>query len=416
VRPAVAGGEAWRRSNRFTVTWQNPVQAHAPIARAWYRLCGPAGCATAPVGGSVDSLANLALGGSGEHMLEIWLEDAAGNQSYPLSASDPVFLRLDQEPPSLAFEPQNEADPLRVAVRVADWHSGVDAGEIEIRQRGGNAWHSLATAREGQGLVAYVDDERFRSGAYEFRARVRDRAGNEASTDRRTTGARATIDLPARFATGLTVGHRRIVRRKRRRIVRLLRSATAGNNSRLTLRGRLTNSDGQPLDGATIQVSSDSPGDAVGLVPVGVAHTDGHGRFSYVVRATRNRILRFRYTGSRRIRPATEDFELRVRASSSIRARPRRLRNGQSVRLTGRVRTTPLPPSGKLIEVQAYFRGRFRTFSTTRADASGRWQFDYRFGGTRGRVPYRLRAFLPAEGGYPFVSGRSPVTRVVVVG
>ena len=107
----------------------------------------------------------------------MWLEDAAGNQSYTLSGSDPVFLRLDQEAPSLAFEPQSDVDPLRIGVRVADRHSGVDSGEIEIRQRGGNLWHSLAAAREGQTLVAYVDDERFRSGAYEFRARVRDRCG-----------------------------------------------------------------------------------------------------------------------------------------------------------------------------------------------------------------------------------------------
>ena len=104
------------------------------------------------------------------------------------------------------------------------------------------------------------------------------------------------------------------------------------------------------------------------------------------------------------------------RGRSSIRARPKRLRNGQSVRLSGRVATRPLPPVGKLVEVQAYFRGRFRTFSTTRAGEAGRWHFDYRFGGTRGRVPYRLRVLLPAEGGYPFDTGRSPVTRVVVSG
>ena len=78
--------------------------------------------------------------------------------------------------------------------------------------------------------------------------------------------------------------------------------------------------------------------------------------------------------------------------------------------------TRPLPAAGKLIEVQAYFRGRFRTFSTTRADGRGRWRFPYRFGGTSGRVPYRLRVLLPAEGGYPFLTGRSPVARVVVVG
>jgi hypothetical protein len=140
------------------------------------------------------------------------------------------------------------------------------------------------------------------------------------------------------------------------------------------------------------------------------------GRFSYVVRGNRNKVLRFRYAGSRRIRAAASDFLLNVPAASSISATPRRLRNGQAVRLSGRIRTRPLPPAGKLIEVQAYFRGRFRTFSTTRAGADGRWRFNYRFGGTRGRVPYRLRVRLPAEGGYPFVTGASPVARVVVTG
>ncbi|MBN1527714.1 MAG: hypothetical protein JW895_01540 [Thermoleophilaceae bacterium] len=416
VRPSVDLGQAWRRSNRFTIRWQKPPQTHAPIVRAWYRLCGPQGCETGQVSGSTETLANLTVNGSGAHSLEIWLEDAAGNQSFVLGASDPVFLRLDQEPPSLAFEPQSETDPLRVAVRASDSHSGVDTGEIEIRKRDGNTWHALAAAREGSALVAYVDDERFRSGAYEFRARVRDHAGNEASTDRRTTGARATIDLPARFATGLVVGRRKLHRHGKRRRVRLLRHSRARYGSRISLHGRLSNPDGQPLDAATIQVSSDSPGDAVGLVPVGVARTDRQGRFTYIARATRNRVLRFRYSGSRRIRSATADFTMSVPAVSSLRARPRRLRNGQSVRLSGRVRTRPLPASGKLIEVQAYFRGRFRTFSTTRADSTGRWRFVYRFGGTRGRVPYRLRAFIPAEGGYPFTTGRSPVARVIVSG
>lgn len=198
--------------------------------------------------------------------------------------------------------------------------------------------------------------------------------------------------------------------------MRLSPQARARHGSTLKLHGRLTNADGQPIDGASIEVSSDSPGDAVGLLPVGLTRSDRDGRFTYVVRATRNRVLRFRYSGSRRIRAATGDFALRVPATSSIRARPRRLRNGQTVRLSGVVRARPLPPEGKLIEVQAYFRGRFRTFSTTRAGSDGRWRFNYRFGGTRGRVPYKLRVRLPAEGGYPFVTGHSRVARVVVVG
>jgi hypothetical protein len=92
------------------------------------------------------------------------------------------------------------------------------------------------------------------------------------------------------------------------------------------------------------------------------------------------------------------------------------LLNGETVTLTGRVRTGPLPPAGKLIEIQAFFRGRWRTFSTTRAAPDGRWRFEYQFDGTRGRLWYRLRARLPAEGGYPFDTGRSPVARVLVTG
>ena len=310
-------------------------ESHAPIARTWYRLCGSVACTTGAVAGNPGALSGIAVGESGEHTIQVWLEDEAGNQSYALSASEPVVLRLDREAPRLSFEPQSDADPLRVAVGVDDRLSGLDTGEIEIRERGGNVWHSLATAREGRSLVGYVDDERFRSGTFDFRARARDRAGNEASTDRRANGTRATIDLPARFATRLSIGRRRTLRRGGQAAWSALDArATALHATRLRLQGRLTNAHGQALGGATVQVSSDSPGDAVGLVPEGLARTDGMGRFTYVVRATRNKVVRFRYAGTRRIRGATGDFELRVPAVSSIRARPARLRNGQAVQLS----------------------------------------------------------------------------------
>jgi hypothetical protein len=144
--------------------------------------------------------------------------------------------------------------------------------------------------------------------------------------------------------------------------------------------------------------------------------TDAAGRFRYLLKATRNRRLVFRYGGSRRIGTATRDFVLLVPASTSIRPDRWQLRNGQQVLFTGRVRTRPLPSVGKLVEMQAYFRGRWRTFSTVRAGNGGSWRFPYRFGGTVGAVTYRFRARLPSEGGYPFVSGNSRVVRVVVQG
>jgi hypothetical protein len=105
-----------------------------------------------------------------------------------------------------------------------------------------------------------------------------------------------------------------------------------------------------------------------------------------------------------------------VPATSSISVDRKAVRNGQRVLFRGRVTTRPLPSTGKLIEMQAHFRGRWRTFSTVRTTAAGRWRFPYRFGATLGRVTYRFRVRLPAEGGYPFVTGHSPTSKVVVFG
>ncbi len=417
ARPVLAGGEGWRRRNTFSLAWDNPPQAFAPITRVHYRLCGTGGCRDGAVDSAdVHSLDSIAATDQGDNTLQVWLEDEAGNQSFALSASEAVHLRLDQDAPHVAFEPPDGGDPLRISVIAGDALSGLDAGSIEMRRRGGDSWHAIAAAREGNRLVGYVDDERFRSGAFEFRAYARDLAGNESSTDRRANGSRATIDLPVRFATRLTVGVRRVRGRRGHRRVTLTPRAQIRAGAKLRLTGSLANADGQPIGGAAVEVSSDSPGDAIGLVPAGIARTDSKGGFTYIVRGTRNKVVRFRYPGSRRIRAATRDFALHVRASSTIRASPRGLTNGQTVTLSGRVLTLPLPLSGKLIEVQAFFRNRWRTFSTTRAQALGTWTFDYQFGGTRGRVPYRLRVRLPAEGGYPFDTGSSPTARVVVTG
>jgi hypothetical protein len=180
------------------------------------------------------------------------------------------------------------------------------------------------------------------------------------------------------------------------------------------LSGRLTNSDGQPIDVATIEALEVNPDGTT--QPVGLATTGRSGTFRYVVRATRNRALRFRYPGSRRIGAARAPFRIRVPAASSIELNRRKVRNGEAVLFSGQVFTKPLPPAGKLVEMQAYFRGRWRTISTVRAGRNGSWRFPYRFGATLGRVTYRFRAQLPVEGGYPFIIGHSRVARVLVIG
>jgi hypothetical protein len=428
VTAAVKGGDAWRSRNQFAVTWSNPPTDASPIVRAHWKLCtGEGSC---PARGHNDEreiaqLPALNVPSAGEYRLHVWLEDAAGNAREE-SAASTTSLRFDPEPPQLAFESIDAADPLRVVVDAVDRHSGLASGDIEMRAAGSATWHGLKTAVDGSRLIAYVDDEHFRKGAYEFRAHAVDRAGNEASTGRRTDGSIAAIRLPARIDTRLRVGVRRVIVRRRteyhhghrtvvrRRIRRLDNSVVARHGRSIRLTGFLGNADGQPIDGATIEALERRPDG--GNVLLGLATTKRNGAFHYILKAARNREILFRYGGSRRIGSATRDFTLRVPAHTSIRSDRRRLFNGQQVLFAGRVLTRPLPLTGKLIEMQAHFRGRWRTFSTVRAGAGGRWRFPYRFGATTGQVTYRFRARLPAEGGYPFVGGNSRVVEVVVVG
>jgi hypothetical protein len=92
------------------------------------------------------------------------------------------------------------------------------------------------------------------------------------------------------------------------------------------------------------------------------------------------------------------------------------LRNGQAVRLRGRLLGGPIPPGGKLIDLQAFYRRSWRTFATLRSDRHGRWRFRYRFRATRGVVTYRFRARVHREAAYPYELGHSRVVRVTVRG
>jgi hypothetical protein len=281
---------------------------------------------------------------------------------------------------------------------VQDRVSGLAGGEIELRRRGSSSWQGLPVRVEGPRLVAHIDDSRLPAGEYELRGRAFDQAGNEASTLRRVDGSPAIITLPLRFASVLTGGieRKRVVRvvvrrrgkrrRVRRRVVSLLPSARIGLGRQARLRGRLTNVDGQPIAGAQIFVLSESTGGPRALT--GVVTTAPDGSWSYTAHAGQSRTLRFAYLGTPLILPSELATSMLVPASTGLNVNRRRARNGGSVVFSGRMRSLPLPATGKLVEMQAFFRGRWRTFSTVRTNGEGRWRFRYRFGGTIGRHSY----------------------------
>jgi hypothetical protein len=414
----VDGGEDWRASNDFTIRWPTPSGQVAPIAKAHYELCvvGGAGCARGAVAGDgIDGLAHLVVPAPGEYALRVWLEDAAGNQD-PDRASDPVALRFDDEAPSVVFVRQDPEHPTRVAAAIADRGAGVADAAIEIRADGGRQWQELGGSLRGGTFIAEIDDIALPDGLYELRARARDRAGNER------TGDPMQLRLPLRARSGVLLSKRGRPRCRRRANGRRRCSAPEGAAARIVVKGRrarvdglLRNALGEPIAHAPLAVTEQLRTGG-GWKPLTALESDGLGRFSLTVPAGPSRSIRFAYGGTPLVKPATGELGMLVPAASSIHVDRRAVRNGEAVVFTGRLAGGRVPDGGKLIDLQAYYRGSWRTFATPRTDSHGRWSYRYRFGATRGTVRYHFRARIRREAAYPYELGYSRRVRVTVRG
>jgi hypothetical protein len=132
------------------------------------------------------------------------------------------------------------------------------------------------------------------------------------------------------------------------------------------------------------------------------------------MRARRSAVVRLTFTGDSSALPSTSRLALHVPAPVTLAASRRQLPGGGRVVLRGRIRGGALPRRGKLVEIQAHFRGRWRTISAVRAARSGRFRFAYVFQPAGRAVTYRLRARVAVEAGYPFAAGTSKPVPVTV--
>jgi hypothetical protein len=421
--PFVGGGQEWRSKNGFEVHWSNPAGQVSPITGAHYEVCQPAvagPCRTGSVAGQdVSGFTDLALPAPGDYTVRVWLEDAAGNRDRE-RATDPVHLRFDDEAPVLSFDSQDPADPARVSASVSDRGSGVARAELELRALGTQAWMPIASSLEDRHLAAHVDDERLPAGAYELRARASDVAGNERTFDRRPDGSKMELVLPIRVRTRIEAGV--LPFRKRRKNGksqppgRPLKQTRVEYGTRARIAGRLLTGDGTPLRGAAVLVLEQRRSAGSRFGQVASVRTADNGGFSWLAPSGPSRNLRLRYPGTVRLRPAEDEVRLLVPAETGFRVNKRFALNGESVTFSGRLRGGLIPTGGKLIELQAFVRGSFRTFATAHTAPNGSWRYSYRFDGTRGRQVYRFRARIPRESVYPFETGTSRRAKVAVRG
>jgi len=148
-----------------------------------------------------------------------------------------------------------------------------------------------------------------------------------------------------------------------------------------------------------------------------VAGVGQHGRFKLRLRSRAPGEVRpLVLSRSGQPRACGRSLKLRVRAGVQFAVAPRRLRNGQTIGMRGRIRSQ-VPPQGKKVAVQARARGAtaWTTVTVLQSDPAGRFRFRYRFRRTFVRTTYEFRAVAPREPGHPYLRGWSPTRRAAVL-
>ena len=184
---------------------------------------------------------------------------------------------------------------------------------------------------------------------------------------------------------------------------------------RPTIRGTLTRN-GAPVAGALLDVLAQIRTSGARMSKIAEVRTDAQGAYRIRVPGGPSRLLRVAYKayiGDQGYASWT-DVSQRVKARVELKARTRHVALRGTARFSGRVRGGYVPRRGKLIELQAYDAGRWRTFRTVRTHRNGRFTASYSFEHVNVPRSYRFRARARYEPGYPFLLGVSPATRLRV--
>ena len=185
---------------------------------------------------------------------------------------------------------------------------------------------------------------------------------------------------------------------------------------KVPITGALRRGDGTPIGNAEVTVLGRFAASGADYAAITSIRTRSDGTFAYLAPAGPSRTLDFHYRGTATYKHADDQVTLRVPAAATIKVSRRSVRNGRRVQFTGKLLGRPYPAKGKILDLQAYYRNKWRTFATPRAGRSGKWRFRYQFQATRGAVIYKFRVRVRASSDYPYELGYSRVTAVRVVG
>lgn len=402
------------------------VRGSASVSVAGTDQAGLSGMTAAPAGKPVEAGAYVEYqadsepavrvrGGSasfsfvrdGIHAVSVRAVDAAGNSSPPRTVS----FRVDSKAPTGTLERPTREDPRRLRATVEE--GCIASATLEMRPLVGGSWERIDGRSAAGSVSALVPDDRLPGGRYEARFRVVDCAGNEGVIAVFSDGSPGTVTLPMRMKPKLSAS---LVDRRGHEAGRLRVSM----GSAVELAGRLLDADGQPMEGAEIEVRQRVGEGAWGVVAR--VQTSAAGRLAAKLPAGPSREIAVVALDTQTSAGDTvSGLRVDVPARVTIHVRRSRLHNGQAARFSGRVLGGHLPARGRELELQGFnpARGRWQPVMTEglRCDRRGRWTARYRFSATTGgAITYRFRVRLAPRPDHPFAEGHSRSVAVRVSG
>lgn len=345
------------------------------------------------------------LSGEGEHQIDYWARDLAGNTAAPVSAT----VRIDETAPAVAFtNGQDPEDPDKLVAPVSDALSGVTGGQISYRQADGSGWTALETGLEGGELLARVDSEALMPGTtYEFRVEASDRAGNTTTSTRKQNGEPMRVTGPFRTIT-------RVVDLK----VNSKTKARVKYGKKPKVSGELLGADGRGVANASVELVSTYFGGSKKRGDMIAVTTDSSGGFAAVVPRGPGRAIVAEYRGDRRylgVRSAAVKASIRSKVTLKV---PRVVDSDEGIIFAGKVKAkgAKLGKRGMRLEVQVRIGRKWKTVGkSTRTNRRGRYKLRYRFTADYPHaVDYQFRAAVLKERGFPYLPSKSK-KRVVTV-
>ena len=259
------------------------------------------------------------------------------------------------------------------------------------------SYSDFTVCPETQSETLPIDTRAVANGRHRLRVRVHDAAGNE----RQIYSDGAVVVANTLGLGSMLQGHEVSAAFKGASKATL----TVPYGGRVVVRGRLTHG-AQPVPAGTpIDVLERLDRPAAREVPAARTTTKADGSYTVVLATRRpSRTVRVAYRPVGAGQVVSRSLRLRVRAASRLRASLR----GRVIRFSGSVLSTPVPRGGKRILMEGAAAGSAWTvFRILRTDSKGRFEGAYLLRVRRPGVVLKVRAAVPRERGYGYLTSRS---------